>query len=357
MTNLSRRTLLTSAAGTVALPALAISSETDQSQDREVFLDREAWLRAFKGWDIVDVAVRDRHIVYVVLRQSIPIEQASHTWDHDIASRLVAFYLNESDPAEKWAYQGLIGFQLTRCVAVRAPLGQGIALSSNGDAFAMGSNQRAMEKVNPTGQSFVGNRGRCIGNRAYTVGLNRDVYRRIDIGCWERLDVGLPTQTRKLDVEEVVAIGFNDIDGFAEDDIYAVGGKGDVWHYDGRGWSQCRFPSRWPLFTVCCAGDDEVYISGEGGTLFAGRRDSWRRVHIWESTVPYNDARWFDGQLWLVSDYGLDRFVDGKVQRAHRVGARGHMDTADGVLAVASLEDVQIFDGRSWRDIVRPYRT
>jgi hypothetical protein len=154
-------------------------------------------------------------------------------------------------------------------------------------------------------------------------------------------------------------IGFSDIDGFAEDDLYAVGGKGDVWRYDGAAWRVCEFPSNWPLFTVCCAPDDQVYITGEGGTIFQGRGDTWRRIWQDEMTVPYNDSLWFDGKLWLASDYRLDVLEGGKVQRAEHQGERvpafGNMDVADGILVVASLDTVRLFDGQSWRVLVRPY--
>jgi hypothetical protein len=328
--------------------------------DTNVFLHEDAWTKTFRGWDIVDVAVRSRNVVYVALRKCIPCDEAGAIWDHDIPSRLAVLYLDECEPDERWSHQGLTGFSFTRCAAGGVPLPQGIALSQNGDALGYGSGLNEIESVRPDDRPIVLERGRCIAGRPYAVGMLRSVFRRVEVGHWEQLADGLPKINRTdVDLNEAVNIGFRDIDGFAEHDIYAVGGNGDVWHYDGQRWNRRKFHSKVPLYTVCCAGDQQVYISGEAGTIFRGRHDAWCTVWKAESSLPYNDARWFDGKLWLASDYVLDQFIDGRVERARhydeRVHARGHMDVADGVLVIASLENVQIYDGQEWRMLVQPY--
>lgn len=325
-----------------------------------VFLDEEAWRTTFEGWEIVDVAVRDRNIVYLALREAIPNDRASEMWEQDIPSRFVSLFLHKEDPAERWGHQGLSGFRKTRVGASREPIGQGLAVSSNGDVFASGSKKKGMEQIVPDGQPTAIQNVRTIGGRAYAVGLLREVYRRIDVGRWERLSQGLPPITpEQLEAEAVLDLGFRDIDGFAEDDLYAVGGRGDLWHHDGSTWTPCELPTNLPLFTVTCAGDGHVYLSGEGGTVLRGRGDVWQTVWTAEMTVPYNDTRWFDGLLWLCSDYRLDQLVAGQVRPAEHEGRRvlayGHMDAAEGLLVVAGLDAVRAFDGQSWRLLLRAY--
>lgn len=119
-----------------------------------------------------------------------------------------------------------------------------------------------------------------------------------------------------------------------------------------------KFPERQPLFTVCCAGDDQVYMTGEGGTVYRGKGDHWERLWKAEMTVPYNDARWFDDRQWLASDYRLDVLEGVAVEPARHGGERlplhGHMDVADGLLVVASLDEVHAFDGKAWRVLLKP---
>ena len=159
--------------------------------------------------------------------------------------------------------------------------------------------------------------------------------------------------------ERIEAVGFNDLDAFSDNDMYAVGGHGDVWHFDGNTWTQMAFPSNMQLATVTCAGDGKVYVSGEGGSLWVGQRSTWELLYEGSSSVLWNDVLWFDGRLWLASDYQL-RTLNGRTLAAvehegEAVPAFGHMDARDGLLAVASPWSVMTFDGKTWRTIVAPY--
>lgn len=334
------------------------------SKERRVeglpFIHEDAWRATFEGYVIVDCAVRDRNIVYLVLRKSLPQDEASLKFDSEIPTRFVALFLGQNEPGKRWAHQGLADFRRPVCGAGRVPIGQGMAISANGDVYASGSRRTGMESIVEDDQPTSIENVRHVGDRVYAVGLLREVYRRVEIGSWEPLLDGLPTLTKaQMRPERLFDVGFRDIDGFAEDDLYAVGGKGDVWHHDGQRWGPCRFPDRLPLFTICCAGDGQAYISGEGGTLYRGRGDSWERVWKAESTIPYNDVRWFADRLWLCSDYRLDELVGDSVEAAshndQRVLLRGHMDEGDGLLVIAGQDTVHAFDGRSWRSLVAPY--
>src|SRR5690606_6164944 len=66
---------------------------------------------------------------------------------------------------------------------------------------------------------------REIGGRLYVAGMARRVYRREAPGRWAAVDAGVfvPREQRTH------AVGFHGIDGFSEDEIYAVGHKGEIW--------------------------------------------------------------------------------------------------------------------------------
>lgn len=99
--------------------------------------------------------------------------------------------------------------------------------------------------------------------------------------------------------------GFADMDAFGESDVHAVGGTGDVWRYDGKRWRRCDFPSNEWLFTVCCAGDGNGYITGNMGSLWMGCGDKCKQLSIGAYSVSFNDTVWFAGKLWCVNDYAL----------------------------------------------------
>jgi hypothetical protein len=331
-------------------------SKGDKNQP---FLSRESWKGLFDGWHIVGCAVRTATIVQLVARKTIEVEKQSGTWDHDIPARLVTLSLAQTEEAQKFGWADAVGFNLPRCGVSRQPLAQGLMLARNseGSVLTIGgrrppSNEAIGKGLNPAPWKI-----KCIGDYAYSVGQHRKVYKRADVGRWVRLDKGLP----KLETEDQMEqAGFTDMHGPGENDLYAVGGQGDVWRYDGKQWKQCDFPSNEQLGTVTVGPDGKVYISGEGGNLWIGAGDTWKQVHEGESSLLFNNAVWFQDQLWLCSDYQL-RVWDGKEVRRPRHDGKdvvytGHMDAYDGLLVVAGLYEVHAFDGKAWRPLVEPYK-
>ncbi|WP_348945531.1 hypothetical protein ABHF33_02765 [Chitinibacter sp. FCG-7] len=149
---------------------------------------------------------------------------------------------------------------------------------------------------------------------------------------------------------------FEDIDGFSKTDIYAVGGKGDAWHFDGERWQQLPFPSNMQLEAVCCAGDGQVYIGAEQGTVFRGRGNRWEMIYKGQMSLPYRDMVWHDGRVWCTSDYGLWTITDGQHERAdvpHKVySCAGHLSVGDGVMLLAGLWGTMLHDGKEWLPII-----
>ncbi|EHM44034.1 hypothetical protein [Hafnia alvei] len=95
--------------------------------------------------------------------------------------------------------------------------------------------------------------------------------------------------------------------------MYAVGGTGTVYHYNGEKWRLATFPTNKLLWTVCCAGDGFVYISDFDGSVWKERGERWIRVVNDGLSVPYFDMVWFDGRLWCANDYGIWILEDKKL--------------------------------------------
>jgi hypothetical protein len=136
--------------------------------------------------------------------------------------------------------------------------------------------------------------------------------------------------------------------------MYAVGGAGEVWHYDGQEWEQLFFPSNERLFNVCCAGDGNVYVGGNMGSLYVGRGNRWKKLVDGTFSIPFKDIAWFAGKLWCGSDYGLWELKDGALLRAEIPAeaqlVSGAIDiTPDGSLMLtAGPNGAALFDGEKW---------
>jgi len=319
------------------------------------FISKNDWLETFHGWHITDCTVRSSGTIYLVAREALPEEKVSGMWDAEIPSRFIVLYLDEAIEdfldAEEFT-----GVNRSRCGASLKPLPQGLLVESQGDdgyVYAMGSGREGIEKI-ATGNYPMTSRIKCINGYAYSVGRGRSIYKRANINHWIKIDNGFPSE------KSSVNIGFYDMDGFSESDMYAVGGKGDIWSYDGTTWIQEGFPSNMQLNTVTCAGDGYVYVSGQGGILWRGRNSTWERLCKPEYTIPWNDVLWFEDKLWLASDYML-RIWDGKnlVPVTDHDGSElpfsGHMDARDGLLVIADSDNVMAYQNGHWRVLVAPY--
>ncbi|WP_067065004.1 hypothetical protein [Roseateles chitosanitabidus] len=320
-------------------------------------LNRSAWEDVFKGYEIVGVAIRDRTTLQTVARQSMPPDAASHLLDGQIATRVATIFL-DGPSEDNVGFRELKGMTHPRIGVSRAPFHEGVLVASmdrDGDTYPAGGGlDGPWEKVDAGHWPGI-QRLRSLGNQTYAVALARRLYKRTGVGRWDLVE-GIPMSS---DEGELRSAGFRDLDGFSETDLYAVGGHGDVWHFDGREWRQMGFPTNEQLATVTCAGDGNVYITSEGGTLWVGPQSTWRELEKGGSSVLWNDTRWFDGKLWLASDYQLRVWNGREIAVPEHEGkpvlASGHMDAHDGLLVVADLWSVSTFDGREWRKVVVPY--
>lgn len=137
---------------------------------------------------------------------------------------------------------------------------------------------------------------RCIGDHAYACGMKRQVYRREENGKWTRFDKGTLSP---LESGEIT--GFNSIDGFSEDDIYAVGWGGEIWHCIKGKWKQEKSPTKLKLERVVCAADGYVYAVGQFGIIIRGKNSHWEIIEQKETEEQFWGAIWYWNTLWLAT--------------------------------------------------------
>lgn len=148
---------------------------------------------------------------------------------------------------------------------------------------------------------------------------------------------------------------FRDLAGFTEQELYAVGGGGDVWRMVGPVWKQCAFPTNKDMETVCCGGDGNVYVSGQMGTTYMGLGDRWTLVYDGNMSIPFKDMVWYDGRVWCTSDYGLWWIQDGKLVEAQVPpgikGCSGYLAARDGILLVCGYGGAAFCEDGRWEII------
>jgi hypothetical protein len=325
----------------------------------------DKWNRSFNGWHITACSIRTKDLIHLFVRKAHEDDELDEMSEGDIACRSIQVRRHLEPADQRTAHEGLSGFLYPMVGSCTRPIGQDLVISLSSDAFASGSGSSGMEKAaSRNGSGITPTRLVNVDGYIYSTGLGRGVYKRSDINIWQAIDRGLPALKTHFrgaweSTEQTISLGFHDLDGPNEQLLYAVGGKGDVWRYDGKRWHQCDFPSNERLRTVTVAPDGMVYITGEGGSLWIGKEDSWRLAAKRSASDFFNDSVWFDGKLWLCSDYQLKVWNGEELVRPEHDGDvipyTGRMDARDGLLLIAGGSYAHCFDGRQWQCLVAPF--
>jgi hypothetical protein len=248
-----------------------------------------------------------------------------------------------------WLEGGGTTWDAAAVATTQHPLNQYALIGPQGQAHFAGSGDRHVEQIadgahSPKDCGLI--RGaRTIGGTVLACGMKKQVYRREDANRWVCISADI--------VGGPGVHGFEAIDGFAADDIYAAGWNGEIWRYDGSAWHQCDSPYGELLVDVCCAGDGRVYAIGRGQTLVVGRGYAWT-ARATELPVELSSLCWFQDKLYAASTrdiFVLDetgQFVpiaipDDFPRTCGALATNGH------ILASAGERDLFTFDGAAWR--------
>jgi hypothetical protein len=317
--------------------------------------------KLLEGFNVIDCQVRSKDVVYLLAREDYT-KWPKSKWDSEnepppdephIEKRVIPIFL-EKTANNRYSKTALKGFGPSLLGATLKPKQQCVLMSLSGQVYSIGSGDSDIEDDLKSYREEKGpKRGgiskmRTIDGWLYACQGNRGVIKRLGKNQWKHWHDEIPSLPKANS-------SFDDIDGFSESDIYCVGLKGDVWHYDGKAWSQIEFPTNIDLETVCCAGDGSVYISGEGGTTFKGRGQKWKRIHKGEMSLPFKDMVWYEDRVWATSDYGVWHIHNDQQERADLPDGisayAGNLSVADGVLMLAGYGGAGFLREGQWTKI------
>ncbi|WP_341646004.1 WD40/YVTN/BNR-like repeat-containing protein [Thauera sp. SDU_THAU2] len=321
-----------------------------------------------------DCAIRDRNI-FVFITDMVYTDEEVEQEERDgynpsLRPKQVASLFRDQAVGTQWGWSGLEGWESTIIGAAQKPLNQSVSV----EQFAVFPTMRNRSYVTGSGPAYEDTPIHSAGSKEpnnwrrggitrlknidgwlYACGGGRSFAKRLDKGAWQSFTQDIP-QLPGTFSEKLGAEGFEDFDAYGENDIYAVGGHGDVWHFDGKNWRQIPFPSNESLRSVCCGGDGNVYISGYEGITFMGRENRWKKIHDGGISLGFRDMVWHDGKVWCTSDYGLWTITDGRVRPADvppEVSAcSGHLAVGDGVLLLAGMGGATFMENGQWEPII-----
>jgi hypothetical protein len=191
---------------------------------------------------------------------------------------------------------------------------------------------------------------RGIGNHVYVCGMGRQIYRREKQAYWVKFELGMPEVSHEFSVS-----GLNSIDGWTEDDMYAVGYNGEIWRCVKGKWTEVASPTNLILHRVRVVDRKLVIACGQKGVLLVGEGDSFRTLEHDETPDNFWGMEWFKGQLYLASDDSIYRVVQAeRIEKLDigKIKTCGHLHTSDGVMWSFGTKNLAwTEDGDTWHDV------
>lgn len=313
----------------------------------QAMISKQIWTEFCEGYSFKDCAIHGENKIYLLAE-----EDRKH--EEQIAKMRVLILAQVNEKIE----YGYVNFDESFWATIgisEQPLKQGVIIQVLGGSVVPVGGGRSVwptESIKRDEMCVI-TKSKNIGGYIWATGSKREIFKRTGIDQWIAVDAGLVKNPSSPHHDEV---GFLGIDGFSQNDIYAVGGLGDIWHYDGTLWHQCGFPTNDKLTAVCCAEEGVVYVASRY-KLWKGRLNQWEAVHELSLANYIHDLCWFDNRLWGCGPF--DFFCwDGKTLEENvtsqdsELTLMGSMDCSAGFLLVAGSKSVWTFDGRQWHTIV-----
>lgn len=266
---------------------------------------------------------------------------------------MIFFYYPDEPKVEQWAVRGWHQTTGIHGCACFKPAERWVFIADPGEVYVVGQgdddDERSITNKKPAFFTSL----RCIAREhAYAVGVGREVYRRTAPNKWQRLTTEDLTKPLNGNLENA---GFDDIDGFAEDDLYACGPQGNLWHFDGKRWTSEECPSDANFEKIVCASNGQVYLTTDRHELWVGRDRKWRPIKVdlgyqfFQEIVSYRDLVIVstDEALYDVSTGQARSLPMGQPQMSNFA----HLASGDGVLVVAGVDEAFLYDGSRWKKI------
>ncbi|MEW8507111.1 MAG: hypothetical protein AB2598_10415 [Candidatus Thiodiazotropha sp.] len=223
-----------------------------------------------------------------------------------VASAFYAWDEQKSDPDKRWMVYNMVVNWRAQGIATIKPHGSirtTVAIGSHGQYFEVEPESLTKSEGAIKKSSII---LRCIAsvdNVIFAAGMGRSVFIRESLGEWREFGPG----NSGSDGDRI--IGFEAIDGFAPDNLIAVGWQGEIWSYSEGKWTQITSPTNTNLNAVSCAPDGTVYSVGDNGIMVIGKGDQWEVVDTGrsENLQAVSD---FADEVFVATDFRILKLTD-----------------------------------------------
>ncbi|EEZ4383009.1 hypothetical protein DDM35_002700 [Escherichia coli] len=335
----------------------------------KIMLTKEEFNDCFYANYITDCAVRNKNVFAFAARNGEESEENDLTGEWNVTKYACRLYMDKED-GQRIGKATIKGWNRLYCTASILPSKKLVYISAEGVVYIVGPGVKKKYNINESWINkhmlpdyhgggpayFAVYRAKILFGYAWICGPRGNVAKSVGDEQWEYKGHPFPDTQ---DIDALTNQDFQDIDGFEENDMYAVGGRGMVWHYNGSTWQQIAFPTNMFLYSVCCGEDGEVYIGAQSGAVFKGRGNRWKQIISGGLANPFNDMVWFQGRVWVTSDHGIWTIKDDIIEQPlipdEVMACAGSMSVGDGVLLVAGEGGAAFHNGVLWQSLFLQY--
>lgn len=307
--------------------------------------DREEIMDVIRGFGINSCHVMRRDMICLTLQ----------SWEVDDSLEprptILLFYYPDRLYEDQLAIRQIddvVGLHGCSCVK---PSEQWVFVTDPGEVYVVGQGDDGYEDPIGRGKRHYFTSVKSIApGYAYASGLGRTLYKRIAGSQWSAI-----TRPFTGGGEKIVT-SFLDFDGFSDQAIYACGGAGDLFAFDGAVWRRQDVPTNARLEKLCCAADGKVYVVSNANSVVVGDGGSWR---MFEQHMPNemieSIIRLEDG-LIASSNRGVYELKEGRLRPASfslpSMDSYAHLAAGDGILVIGGAHEAYYRATGSWRQII-----
>jgi len=201
-------------------------------------------------------------------------------------------------------------------------------------------------------QNTGANSIRLIGKHFYLADAGNEIWRRESPKTWTMI-----SQDPKAYRKQLGDSGFESVDGFSEEEIYASGEDGSLWTYINKTWHKIPVAKAWDFNNVICADDGKVYAVEERfGHIVYGRETHFAYIELAEKDqIRVTSICFFQGKLYaggLDGFYTFD-FTQKKWLNPQITGIlkAEFLAAKDGVMFIGTPWTLKIYDGKNVIDL------
>ena len=228
-------------------------------------------------------------------------------------------------------------------------------LGKNGQVAEVSGGQSRIEQIQGAGLHGDGKSYgyveviKYINDELYVCGYGRQVYKRSG-EQWHSIAGDMLTREN--------ARGFFDMDGVDGSHLFAVGWQGEIWYYDGNQWHKEDTPTNVHLGAIKVVSKDDVWIAGDHGLVLHGGHAHWTIIESPDFNSNWYAVEEFEGKIYLAGN-GVLAYIDGDRIKPVDTGLNKEFTTnklhaKEGLLWSIGSEDILVFDGSVWKEVLHP---